>query len=60
MASTLEQLTARFESASEKIQDSITIIESQMGSQQEFIFDMNREIFNLVTMDISSTEHGVN
>ena len=60
MAPTLEQLTARFESACETIQDSITIIESQMGSQQEFTFNINREIFSLEAMDISTTECDVN
>ena len=60
MAPSLEQLTARFESACEKIQDSIMVIESQMGREQQFTFDMNREIYSLETMDISGTEDEVN
>ena len=56
MAPSLEQLTARFESVCGKIQDSIMVIESQMGRQQEITFNINREIYSLGSMDISGTE----
>ena len=44
MAPTMEERSTRFESTCEKIQDSIAVIESQMGSHEVFSFDINREI----------------
>ena len=55
----LEELTARFESTCDKIQDSILIIEANMGEDQEFGFNMTREIYNLASIDISFMDNAV-
>ena len=49
MPKSLEDLHARYESTCEKIQDSIRITdhESNMGEEQEFMFNMDREIYGL-------------
>ena len=55
----LEELTTRFESTCNKIQDSILIIEANMGTDQEFSFNMTREIYNLASTDISVLDNAV-
>ena len=40
----LEELTTRFESTCDKIQDSILMIEANMGDNEEFSFNMTRKI----------------
>ena len=52
----LEELTTRFESTCDKIQDSILMIEVHMGDNEEFSFNMTREIYNLGSADISSMD----
>ena len=39
----------------EMIQDVILIIESHMGGDQQFTFDINREISSIQSVDINST-----
>ena len=51
----MEELSTRFESTCGKIQDSIAVIESQMGSQEVFSFDINGEIYELVGADINTS-----
>ena len=55
----LEELTTRFESTCNKIQDSILMIEANMGNKQEFSFNMTREIYNLASTDISVLDNAV-
>ena len=43
----------------DKIQDSILIIEANMGEDQEFGFNMTREIYNLASIDISFMDNAV-
>ena len=57
MPLSLEELSTRFQSVCEKIQDSIEAIESQMGSQQQFTFDLNREIYALNSIDVHGAEN---
>ena len=52
----LEELTTRFESTCNKIQDSILMIEANMGNDQEFSFNMTREIYNLASTDVRVLE----
>ena len=40
-----EELSSRFQSVCNRIQDSIQVIESQMGNEEVFSFDINRDIF---------------
>ena len=55
----LEELTTRFESTCDKVQDSILMIEAYMGDNEEFSFNMTREIYNLGSADISSMDNAV-
>ena len=55
----LEELTTRFESTCDKIQDSILMIEANMGDNEEFSFNMTRKIYNLGSADISSMDNAV-
>ena len=55
----LEELTTRFESTCDKIQDSILMIEANMGDNEEFSFNMTREVYNLGSADISSMDNAV-
>lgn len=59
MAPTLEELSLRYQTTCEKIQDSILIVESFMGAGQVFLFNLNREISVLKSIDLSSSENGV-
>ena len=56
MPLSLEELSSRFQSVCEKIQDSIEVIESQMGSQQQFTFDLNQENYALNSIDVNGAE----
>ena len=55
----LEELSSRFQSACDRIQDSIEVIESQMGSEEVFTFDMNREISTLESLDLNVVGNAV-
>ena len=56
----IDELTMRFEATCEKIQDSIRIIESYTGAEEEFKFNINEAIYNLAGLDINGTENHVN
>ena len=53
MPDSLEELSSRFQSACDRIQDSIEVIESQMGNEEVFTFDINREISTLKSLDLN-------
>lgn len=53
------ELTTHFQNVCDKIQDSIMVIESIMGSNQQFSFDIRREIYALNSMDLHSTGEAV-
>ena len=53
MPTSLEELSSRFQSACDRIQDSIEVIESQMGNEEVFTFDINREISTLESLDLN-------
>ena len=55
MPTSLEELSSRFQSACNRIQDSIEDIESQIGGEEVFTFDMNREIFTLELLALNVT-----
>ena len=59
MPTSLEELSSRFQSACDRIQDSIEVIESQMGSEEVFTFDMNREISTLESLDLNVVGNAV-
>ena len=54
-----EELSSRFQSVCNRIQDSIEVIESQMGNEEVFTFDMNREIFTLELLDLNVVGNAV-
>ena len=54
-----EELSSRFQSACNRIQDSIKVIESQMGNEEVFTFDINREIYTLESLDLNSVGDSV-
>ena len=55
----LEELSSRFQSACDRIQDSIEVIESQVGNEEVFTFDINREIFTLESLDLNVAGNAV-
>jgi len=59
MPTSSEELSSRFQSACDRIQDSIQVIESQMGNEESFSFDINREIFNLQSLDLNAAGNTV-
>ena len=54
-----EELSSRFQSVCNRIQDSIEVIESQMGDEEVFTFDINREIFTLESLDLNVVGNAV-
>ena len=54
-----EELSSRFQSVCNRIQDSIEVIESQMGNEEVFTFDINREIFTLESLDLNVVGNAV-
>ena len=54
-----EELSSRFQSVCNRIQDSIQVIESQMGNEEVFTFDINREIFTLESLDLNVVGNAV-
>ena len=54
-----EELSSRFQSVCNRIQDSIEVIKSQMGNEEVFTFDMNREIFTLESLDLNVVGNAV-
>ena len=54
-----EELSFRFQSVCNRIQDSIQVIESQMGNEEVFTFDINREIFTLESLDLNVVGNAV-
>ena len=54
-----EELSFRFQSVCNRIQDSIEVIESQMGNEEVFTFDINREIFTLESLDLNIVGNAV-
>ena len=54
-----EELSSRFQSVCNRIQDSIEVIESQMGNEEVFTFDINREIFTLESLDLNVAGNAV-
>ena len=59
MPTSLEELSSRFQSACDRIQDSIEVIESQMGNEEVFTFDINREISTLESLDLNVVGNAV-
>ena len=59
MPTSSEELSSRFQSACNRIQDSIKVIESQMGNEEVFTFDINREIYTLESLDLNSVGDSV-
>ena len=59
MPTSSEELSARFQSVCNRIQDSIEVTESQMGNEEVFTFDMNREIFTLESLDLNVVGNAV-
>ena len=54
-----EELSSRFQSVCNRIQDSIEVIESQVGNEEVFTFDINREIFTLESLDLNVVGNAV-
>ena len=54
-----EELSSRFQSVCNRIQDSIEVIESQMGNEEVFTFDINREIYTLQSLDLNAVGNTV-
>ena len=54
-----EELSSRFQSVCNRIQDSIEVIESQMGNEEVFTFDINREIYTLELLDLNAVGNAV-
>ena len=54
-----EELSSRFQSVCNRIQDSIEVIESQMGNEEVFTFDINREIYTLESLDLNAVGNAV-
>ena len=59
MPLSLEEASRRFETHSQNIQDSILIIESFMGSDDSFSFDLPQVISNLDSVDTFAEERNV-
>ena len=59
MPTSSEELSSRFQSACDRIQDSIKVIESQMGNEESFSFDINREIYTLQSLDLNAVGNTV-
>ena len=59
MPTSSEELSSRFQSACNRIQDSIEVIESQMGNEEVFTFDINREIYTLESLDLNAVGNAV-
>jgi len=59
MPLSIDEATRRYESYVENIQDSIFTLESFMGSNQTFSFDMPQAIVNLDAVDVLREERAV-
>ena len=59
MPLSVDEATRRYESYVQNIQDSIFTLESLMGSNQTFSFDMPQAIGNLDAVDVLKEERAV-